>query len=111
MTENQNMDPNQLKIELEIFNEFLETIWMDNSREEAHALWKYINSNSPLYKSRVFAAIEFILKNPPEDLIERMQQKGWIILSHNDPNETLYSFEEHLNWLKEMKDELQLLVS
>lgn len=91
---------------LEKFDEFLETIWMDNTREEAFALWKYITSNSSQYKQDVLSALEYVLLNPPKDLIERMQQKGWIFLLHDDPEESLYSFTEHLDWLREMKSEL-----
>lgn len=96
-----------MKHALDTFDDFLATIWMDNSPEEAYALWQYITANSPPYASEVFAALDYVLSNPPSDLIERMQQKGWIFLSRDDPDETLFSFEEHLHWLREMMADLR----
>ena len=92
---------------LDTFDSFLQSIWKDNFPEEAYALWRHVASNAPHYPATVFDALDSILSRPPADLIERMQQHGWLFLAHEAPDATLLSFDEHVDWLRTMKAELQ----
>ena len=92
---------------LDTSDRFLTSIWMDNLPDEARAIWRNTAANSPQYTTAYLAAIDHVLINPPADLIDRMRQKGWIFLGHDDPEETPFSFQEHLDWLRKMKDDFQ----
>jgi hypothetical protein len=84
------------------FDKFLQSIWMDNTPEEAYALWRSITSNSSQYATENLAILDNVLSDPPSDLVERMQQHGWIFLTHDDPEESSFTFDEYLDWLRKM---------
>lgn len=91
---------------LDVFDNFLQTIWMDNTPAEACALWKYLTGYSPEYAPKVYDALEYVLDHPPADLIERMQKHGWLFLTRDDAEESVLSFQEHLDWLRDKLAEL-----
>jgi hypothetical protein len=89
------------------FREILRHYWMDNTPEEAMRLWRTTLRDAPLYAADVLNCFYLILQNPPEDLVELMQQNGWVMLFHEDDNGTLtpQSREEYLAWLRNVHAE------
>lgn len=95
---------------LDFFGDFLQGTWMDNTPEEALCLWKLKLYQPTSYAADALYALDYVIAKPPHDLIERLQQNGWIYLSHeDDPDEPLYTFDEHLQWLKNMNQQYRQL--
>ena len=96
---------------LETFIDFLRAIWMDNTDEEALFQWKKSVDQSPLYAEDALYCIDAVIANPPENLVEIMENQGWIILSRNydQPDERPYTDEEYYEWLKQMRDEFRAI--
>lgn len=89
---------------LESFSEFLKSFWMDNSEEIAVLLWKNLLNSSPELAREYLIVLDAIIAYPPPNLIELMQQNGWIILYYEpDPATVIpYTFSEHVEWLTQM---------
>jgi hypothetical protein len=96
---------------LKTFVDFLERIWMDNTEEEALFQWQRMVKNFPLYASDYLYCIDVVIANPPENLVEIMEDRGWLILSYNydQPDERPYTDEEYYEWLKQMRDEFRAI--
>jgi hypothetical protein len=94
---------------LETFTELLRAIWMDNTDEEALFQWKTTVEQSPLYAKDALYCIDAVIANPPENLVEILENEGWLILSYNydQPDERPYTDEEYYEWLKQMRDEFR----
>ncbi len=93
---------------LVFFIEFLEAIWMDNTEEEAIYQWEVKVKHFPWYASDALYCIEAVIANPPNDLIDILENHGWIGLYDETPDEIKpYSFDETLNWLKKMHDKFR----
>ena len=96
---------------LETFIDFLQIIWMDNTPEEALSQWKRTVKNSPSYADDALYCIDVVIAKPPENLVEIMENEGWLILYHNceQPDERPYTDEEYYEWLKQMRDEFRAI--
>jgi hypothetical protein len=96
---------------LKTFVDFLERIWMDNTEEEALFQWQRMVKNFPLYARDYLYCIDAVIANPPENLVEIMEDRGWLILSYNydQPDERPYTDEEYYEWLKQMRDEFRAI--
>ncbi len=97
---------------LEFFCEFLDEIWKDNTEEEALQQWKAKVEYFPWYADDALFCLDAIIQNPPANLIELMQEHGWLMLYHepDEAGEELpYTFEEYLDWLKKMRSEYALI--
>jgi hypothetical protein len=96
---------------LKTFIDFLERIWMDNTEEEALFQWKQIVEDSSWHADDYLYCIDAVIANPPENLVEIMEDRGWLILSHNydQPDERPYTDEEYYEWLKQMRDEFRAI--
>lgn len=100
----------RLAAPLEFFKEFLREIWMDNSPEEALAQWRVKVEQFPWYATDALTCLDAIIADPPSNLVEIMQQDGWIMLYHESATEVQpYTFEEYLEWLRQMRDEFQMV--
>ena len=86
------------------FCEFLESIFQDNTEDEALELWERQVKQAPWLAKEALESLEAIIANPPANLIELMQEHGWIGLYHKPSRATIipFSFAEQLGWLKEM---------
>lgn len=89
---------------LELFYDFLKSFWMDNSKEIAILLWKNQLNGEPSLAREYLIALDAIIAHPPPNLIELMQQNGWIILYYEPDPATIipYTFSEHVEWLTDM---------
>jgi hypothetical protein len=96
---------------LEFFKNFLQRIWMDNTEEEALFQWKQLVKGSPSYVEDALYCIDAVIANPPENLVEILENEGWLILYYNDdqPDERPYTDEEYYEWLKQMRDEFRAI--
>lgn len=83
---------------LEFFREILKAVWMDNTPEEALALWKTRAAAGGTFARDALECLDHITTNPPPDLIVLMQENGWLYLTHED--ETPLDFDEHVAWLR-----------
>ena len=88
------------------FCEFLESIWMDNTEEEALELWERQVKQAPWLAEEALCSLDAIITAPPANLIELMQEHGWLGLYHRPDSATVvrFSFAEQLRWLKEMTE-------
>jgi hypothetical protein len=88
---------------LATFRAFLEEMWMDNTEEEALALWRRRIRRTPAYVDDALAALDRVLADPPPDLREQLEQHGWIALRHREPaGQTPYTHDETVDWLRAM---------
>ena len=96
---------------LEFFQQFLCDIWMDNTEEEAMDQWEVKVKQGPWYAEDALYCMDAVIANPPENLVEILENEGWIILYHNcdQPDERPYTDEEHYEWLKQMRDEFRAI--
>jgi hypothetical protein len=88
--------------------EFLRLAWMDNTPEEARAFWAKRVELFPADARETLSAIDRVIDNPPENLIELMQECGWISL-YEETYETVTPLEKdaYVEWLERMRDEFQ----
>src|SRR5579864_700130 len=79
------------------FIAFLEHIWMDNTEEDALAMWEQRVLYGREEAGRDLAALDSMVANPPTDLVALMEEHGWIHLVHRPDRDTMtpYSFEEY----------------
>ena len=84
--------------------DFLKQIWIDNTEEEAAAVWRRRVEINPAWAERSLAALDAVLADPPDDLRQELERHGWISLYHRpDPSTvTPYTQAETLAWLREM---------
>lgn len=89
---------------IEQFRHFLRMTWMDNTEEEALSQWQQRVHDLPKIARSDLECLEAVLAAPPPDLIEMLNDDGWIILSH-EPDEGTdedYSYDEYIQWLRQM---------
>ena len=88
------------------FCEFLEGIWMDNTKDEALELWERQVKQTPWLAKEALESLDAIIAAPPANLIELMQEYGWIGLYHTPDSASVvrFSFGEQLAWLKKMTE-------
>jgi hypothetical protein len=86
------------------FSDFLRAIWKDNDEETALLLFRERARMAPHLAERDLACVEAIADDPPPNLIDIMQQDGWLILEDEPDPETVVtrSLDEHVQWLREM---------
>lgn len=92
---------------LEGFREFLRAIWMDNTEEEALRQWQVKVDQFPWWADDALFSLDWVIANPPKNLVDLMQEHGWLLLHHepdSSGDEREYSREEYLGWLKEMTE-------
>ena len=95
---------------LEFFKEFLSDIWMDNTEEEAFQQWRVKVEHYPWYADDALYCLDAVIANPPDNLVEIMQQHGWIMLYHESEDSVEpYAFDEYLEWLKQMRDRFRAI--
>ena len=88
----------------ERFRALIRALFADNTEEEALALWRYDVENRPQQARETLAVLDAILADPPPDLVELMENDGWIHLVHR-PDEwtaTPYSHDEYVAWLRDI---------
>lgn len=95
---------------LDTFCDFLQQIWMDNTEKEALDQWKVKVKNFPWYAENALHCLNWVVKNPPKNLVSIMEEKGWIYLYHElneSGEEPKFSEQEYLAWLTQVKDSFQ----
>ncbi len=95
---------------IEFFKQFLSDIWIDNTQEEAMQQWTVKVQQFPWYADDALYCLEKVIENPPDNLIDLMEEYGWIIMYHEPDelgNETPYTYEEYLEYLKQMRDKFR----
>lgn len=88
----------------EQFRGLLVELFVDNTEEEAFALWRRKVDNHPQRARESLAVLDAIVAEPPSDLVELMEHDGWIHLLHRPDEDTLtpYSYDEHVEWLRDL---------
>ncbi len=93
---------------LEFFRQFLGTFFLDNTEEEGLSLWRQQIESTRFnsYAADALYVLDTILANPPQDLIERLEEGGGITLFHRPDEYTLipYTFEETVAWLRDQTE-------
>lgn len=93
---------------LDFFCDFLSSIWMDNTPEEALVQWKVKVEQFPWYADDALYCINAVIDNPPDNLVALMDEHGWLYLCHEDtPEETPFTYDEYLEWLKQLSKQYQ----
>ena len=88
------------------FREILRHYWMDNTPEEAMRLWRTTLRDMPWYAADVLNCFYSILREPPEELVDLMQQNGWVMLFHETETGLVpKSRDEYLEWLRAVHEE------
>jgi hypothetical protein len=89
---------------LEPFRRLLRRLFMDNTVDEAFALWRYNVEHVPHLAQEDLDTLDTILAAPPPDLVEIMEQDGWIHLTHTPDSATLipYTHDEYVEWLRDI---------
>jgi hypothetical protein len=89
---------------IEQFQRFLRMTWLDNTEEEALFQWQQRVHDLPKIAQNDLECLEAVLAAPPPNLIEMLNDDGWIILSHepDEGTEEDYSYDEYLQWLRQM---------
>lgn len=96
---------------------FFETVWMDNTDEEALAVWSHLASGGSTYADDMLACLDAAVADPPDDLVEVMAECGWIYLAHTAQDDSRadpsgdpapYSFAEHVDWLATMTERFRV---
>jgi hypothetical protein len=82
-------------------------MFADNTWDETLKLWRLRIDNGGLFPDEALRALDAVLAAPPADLIERLFRDGWVSLHHDDADETPYSHDEAVAWLRERTDELR----
>jgi hypothetical protein len=85
------------------FRGFLQFLWMDNTPDEALQQWRQRIQDFPDEAERDLACLDQIIADPPPDLVQMLNDDGWIILSHEPDPATLvdYTRDEYVGWLRE----------
>ncbi len=89
---------------IEFFRVFLRDQFKDNTYEEAKSLWSDKAEHFPWYADDALYCISAVIENPPRNLVEIMQEEGWLMLSHDGEtgDSRPFSESEYLDWLKNM---------
>ena len=82
---------------LAFFDRLLQEIWRDRSAEEAAREWARLCRDARWYAEDALWCIAYVLADPPRDLVERMQEHGWIKLDHGPRSDT--PMKQYLDWL------------
>jgi hypothetical protein len=84
------------------FRDFLSQIWVDNTEEEAEAIWRRRVELNPWWSEQALQSVDAVLADPPPDLREQLQEHGWISLYHHVDRDTVrpYSQAETVEWLR-----------
>ncbi len=87
---------------LKLFITFLEKFWRDNLEQEAIGLWKNQIHMAPWYAEDVLYALDAVIADPPANLVQLMQEHGWIMLPHDPGASTLVRryHQQYLAWLQ-----------
>jgi hypothetical protein len=93
----------------ECFHAFLRTFWMDNTEEEALALWRLMIRHGSSFPREALRCVDAVLADPPPDLVESMQVHGWLYPVHQPDADHVepYSYDEHVDWLRGWADRLR----
>ncbi len=94
---------------LQIFIDFLQTIWKDSTPEDAMHLWKWRVTNYPEVAKKYLDAIAAVVASPPENFVELAKEQGWIILQHEDEQGNIipYTREEYIAWFEAIHQQFQ----
>jgi hypothetical protein len=84
-------------------------LWMDNTPDDALALWKGRLLAGGSFAKDALEILDKTIADPPPDLIELMKENGWLHLIHEDEDgeETPFTFDEHVAWLREQTERLR----
>ncbi|MDZ8055900.1 MAG: hypothetical protein RMX68_016665 [Aulosira sp. ZfuVER01] len=87
---------------LEFFTKLLTDIRMGRSEEEAIREWKRLCEQVSWYAEDAIRCLETILADPPANLIEIMQENGWILLDHGSQSYTPIKAyrQQYVEWLE-----------
>lgn len=89
---------------VEALHVFLGYFWVDRYEEEALEQWTTYVQESARQARVLLKNLSALCNDPPPDLPEILQEDGWICLLHykNGAVPTVYSFSEHVEWLREL---------
>lgn len=93
----------------ERFRALLTALFVDNTVDEALAEWRYRAEHVAHDVERDLALLDAILADPPADLVELMENDGWIHLLHRPDTHTVipYSRDEHVAWLRDVTERMR----
>lgn len=86
------------------FRDFLQSVWMDNTSDEALQQWQQRVLEFPTAAASDLECLESILADPPENLVQMLHDDGWVILTHRPDPQTVvgYTHDEYVEWLRDM---------
>jgi hypothetical protein len=87
---------------VERFRTFLQMVWMDNTADEAMEQWRQRVRNFPAEAGRDLDCLDAIVADPPSDVVQMLNDDGWVILSHEPDPETVVdrSRDEYVDWVR-----------
>lgn len=94
------------------FQQFLSDLWKDNTQDEAEQLWATKCEYFPWYAEDVLACLDYVLADPPADLMEMLSEHGWVILYHEmdlQGVERRFTFDETVDWLRAVRESFRAL--
>ncbi len=90
--------------------EVLKAIWMDNTPEDVKKLWKFRVASGGRFPGEALECLDRVVQNPPCDLVELLQENGWVFLVHQEGGEEHpFTFDEHVEWLRQQVALLRLI--
>jgi len=90
--------------------EFLRLVWMDNTPDEARAQWATRVEQFPDLAQDSLEALDSVIADPPENLVELMQECGWISL-YEETYDTVTPLgkDAYVDWLRSVRDDFGAL--
>jgi hypothetical protein len=92
---------------LERFGNLLEGIVLDNTDDEAMALWRHRVQLNPSGARTDVEALDAILADPPDDLADRMAKHGIHLFHIGATHGTPYTEAERVEWLRDLAARLR----
>jgi hypothetical protein len=88
---------------LQRFDQLLENLFLDNSMDEAMAIWRHTSAGSAVEARADLEAFDAVLADPPADLNERLAEHGGIHLFHRDGRDVVpFTEGERDAWLRDL---------
>jgi len=92
---------------LEGFRDFLRDIWQDNTEDEARRQWQVKVDNFPWWAEDALYCMDWVYAHPPDNLVELIQQDGWITLETDDELTAEPDRQAYLAWLDRIRREFR----
>ncbi len=73
-------------------------------------LWEFRVAAGGQFPGKALECLDRILQHPPLDLVELLQENGWVFLVHQEGDqESPFNYDEHVEWLRQQVALLRLI--